>query len=61
MHLGTGRWVYHLHVKYLTKSEALSLELKIKNSRKNSTGATPLAKRIDAISKYVNSDKIAFF
>ncbi len=41
---GDGIWLYYLHIKDLTKSEALSLERRTKNMRKKSKGKTPLEK-----------------
>jgi len=45
---GDGIWLYYLHIKDLTKSEALSLERRTKNMRKNQKENT-IRKRIYAL------------
>ena len=44
-----GSWILYLHIPDLNKSEALSIERKIKNNRRISLGKSPLEKRINAI------------
>lgn len=41
-----GKWICHLIIPDLTKSEALSNERIIKNRRRKGIGQTPLEKRI---------------
>ena len=46
---GEGIWEYYLHIENLSKSEALSLERKVKNKRKKSKGKTPLDRRLNVL------------
>ena len=46
---GKGNWQYHLKIKNLTKSEALSIERTAKNLRRRARGKTPLEKRLDVL------------
>ena len=46
---GTGIWKYYLQIHNLTKSQALSIERKVKNRRHHAKGKTSLEKRIYCI------------
>lgn len=43
---GNGKWIYHLIIPKLTKSESLSLERILKNKRRKGKGKTPLERRV---------------
>lgn len=47
----TGKWMCYLQIQNLTKSEALSIERKIKNGRRRAKGKTPLMRRLYVIEK----------
>jgi predicted GIY-YIG superfamily endonuclease len=51
---GDGKWIYHLKVSNLTKSEALSIERKAKNKRRRAKGKTPLEKRINILKPIIS-------
>ena len=59
-----GKWRYHMIVKNLSKSQALSYERIIKNKRKKSKGKTPLEKRMYLINNLLSEknelNKICF-
>lgn len=46
---GNGKWVYHLKIEGLTKSESLSMERTAKNLRKKARGNKPIDKRKDVL------------
>ena len=50
---GDGEWKYHLYISNLTKSESLSIERSVKNTKKGLKG-TPIERRIQAINKYLH-------
>tara|TARA_B100001248_G_scaffold262234_1_gene256867 strand:+ start:328 stop:657 length:330 start_codon:yes stop_codon:yes gene_type:complete len=50
---GNGEWQYHLHISGLTKSESLSLERSVKNTKCNIKGST-IDRRMYAINKYLH-------
>ena len=50
---GIGKWKYHLYISNLTKSEALSIERSVKNTKKGLKG-TPIERRKQAIEKYLH-------
>lgn len=49
---GLGEWKYFMHISNLTKSESLSLERSVKNTKCNMKGL-PIEKRIFCINKYL--------
>jgi len=50
---GNGIWKYHLYISNLTKSESLSIERSVKNTKKGLKG-TPIERRKQAINKYLH-------
>ena len=49
---GSGEWLFHMYISGLTKSESLSFERSIKNTKCNIKGTT-LDKREYAVNKYL--------
>lgn len=49
---GNGKWLYHLVVPNLTKSEALSLEKLLKIHYHKGKGKTPLDRRVNLIEQF---------
>jgi len=49
---GLGEWKYHMYISNLTKSESLSFERSVKNTKCNIKGL-PIEKRIVCINKYL--------
>jgi putative endonuclease len=55
--LSDGKWEYHMIIKDLTKSNALSYERIIKNRRRKGKGKTPLEKRMYLINDIIIEHK----